>query len=271
MNELKEILENSVLSDEVKTKLQEAFENQVKDQVAKREVELAESVEQQKKDLAQATVEMIEEAVTEEFKAIQDEIVEARSLDVRYAIKLEEFKEQFAEAKSQELEEQVQTVLAEEMGELKESLVEARNNIAGQRMFEAFQGAYGELLSENKEVDYKAQLEEAQKEVIKLRKTNKMNELLEGFTGRKRNVMASLMEGVAYEKMDERFEELSKNVLLKESTDEDEKEEQLNESEEDKAPKGTVVFESNSEEDDKEAEKRRQVWLKRQRRLAGLN
>lgn len=274
MNELKEILESSVLSDEVKQKLQEAFENQVKAQVAEKEVQMAESLDQQKRDLSQAAIEMIEEAVTEEFKAIQDEITEARSLDVRYAIKLEEFKEQYAQAKDKQVQEQVQTIIAEEMGELKESLTEARNNIAGQKMFEAFQSTYGNLVSvDDNSEELQAQLEESQKELEELRHEKKLSELLEGLTGRKRSIMASLMEGVSPEKMEARFEELSKNVMLKESEgeDADDKEgENLNESDKgEQKPEGTVVFE-NVQEDDEEAEKRRKAWLRRSRRLAGL-
>lgn len=274
MNELKEILENSVLSDEVKQKLQEAFENQVKAQVTEKEVEMAESLDQQKRDLSQAAIEMIEEAVTEEFKTIQDEITEARSLDVRYAIKLEEFKEQYAQAKDKEVQEQVQAIIDEEMGELKESLTEARNNIAGQKMFEAFQSTYGNLVSvDDNSEEIQAQLEESQKELGELRHERKLNELLEGLTGRKRAVMASLMEGVSIDKMDSRFEELSKNVMLKESEGEGEgsdKGENLTESDKgEQKPEGTAVFE-NVQEDDEEAEKRRKAWLRRSRRLAGL-
>lgn len=274
MNELKEILESSVLSDEVKKKLQEAFENQVKAQVTEKEVEMAESLDQQKRDLSQAAIEMIEEAVTEEFKTIQDEITEARSLDVRYAIKLEEFKEQYAQAKDKEVQEQVQAIIDEEMGELKESLTEARNNIAGQKMFEAFQSTYGNLISvDDNSEEIQAQLEESQKELGELRHERKLNELLEGLTGRKRAVMASLMEGVSIDKMDSRFEELSKNVMLKESEGEGEgsdKGENLTESDKgEQKPEGTAVFE-NVQEDDEEAEKRRKAWLRRSRRLAGL-
>lgn len=271
MNELKEILESSVLSDEVKQKLQEAFENQVKAQVAEKEVQMAESLDQQKRDLSQAAIEMIEEAVTEEFKAIQDEITEARSLDVRYAIKLEEFKEQYAQAKDKEVQEQVQSIIAEEMGELKESLTEARNNIAGQKMFEAFQSTYGNLVSvDDNSEELQAQLEESQKELEDLRHEKKLNELLEGLTGRKRSIMASLMEGVSPEKMETRFEELSKNVMLKESEGGDDESENLNESDKgEQKPEGTAVFE-NVQEDDEEAEKRRKAWLRRSRRLAGL-
>lgn len=274
MNELKEILESSVLSDEVKKKLQEAFENQVKAQVTEKEVEMAESLDQQKRDLSQAAIEMVEEAVTEEFKTIQDEITEARSLDVRYAIKLEEFKEQYAQAKDKEVQEQVQAIIDEEMGELKESLTEARNNIAGQKMFEAFQSTYGNLVSvDDNSEEIQAQLEESQKELGELRHERKLNELLEGLTGRKRAVMASLMEGVSIDKMDSRFEELSKNVMLKESEGEGEgsdKGENLTESDKgEQKPEGTAVFE-NVQEDDEEAEKRRKAWLRRSRRLAGL-
>lgn len=273
-NELKKILESSVLTDEVKAELKEAFESQVTAQVTEREVKLAEALEAKKAELATTAVEMIEEAVTEEFKAIQDEITEARSLDVRYAIKLEEFKEQFAEAKSKELAEQVQTILSEEMSELKESLVEARNNIAGQRMFEAFQSTYGNLVNEGVEDDSKEKLEEAQKELAEFRREKKLDDVLSGVTGRKRTIMETLLEGVAIEKLESRFADLSKNILLNESEGEEkeEKEESLEESvKEDDAPKGEVVFESDADQSDEDAEKRRQAWMKRARRMAGLD
>lgn len=272
MNELKTILESSVLTDEVKAQLQEAFESQVNEKVAAREVEMAEKMEAAKKELAESTIEMIEEAVTEEFKAIQDEIVEARSLDVRYAIKLEEFKEQYAQKKDAEVKEMVESVISEEMGELRESLEEARKNLAGKRMFEAFQATYGELLSESVEdngEDVAAQLKEAQEELDVLRREKKLNELLEGVTGRKRTIMETLLEGVSTEKLESRYNDLAKNVLLQESKED--KEDNLEEAadEEKEAPKGTAVFESNVDDEDAK-EVTSKDWLKRARRMAGV-
>lgn len=279
MNELKEILESSVLTDEVKTKLQEAFESQVNEKVAAREVELAEKFENSKKELAQSAVEMIEEAVTEEFKALQDEIVEARTLDVRYASKLEEFKEQYAQKKDAEIKESVDAIIAEELGELKESLEESRKNLVGQRMFEAFQTSYASLVKaeDDKSEELTAKLEEATNELQTLRVEKKTNELLEGLTGRKRAIMATLLEGVALDKLESRYEELAKSVVLSEGEgsgdDEDDGEgkdkDNLNENVDDKTPKGTVVIENQDQDGD--AKPNTKAWLKHARRLAGVD
>lgn len=270
--ELKELLENVVLSDEVKTELSEAFQAHVQKAVSAKEVELVEQFEEKKAELARDTIEMLEEAVAEEFKALQDEIVEARSLDIRYAIKMEEFKEQFAEAKSAELEEMMQETIRAEMDELRESLEEARKNIVGKRMFEAFVESYGDLVEGEDAASVRAQLEEAKKELDALKREKKIDELVEGFTGRKRNVIKTILEGVATDKLEERAAEVIESLALSESADDEAgkgKEKKLDEAG-DEIPEGsTVVLEEGAIAGGEKVKV--SELLKRARRQAGLD
>lgn len=272
MHVFKEILESAVLTDEVKTQLQEAFDAQVAEKVKTTEVRLATELEEKKQAMATLAMEMIEEAVSEEFTAIREELVEARSMDIRYAMKLEEFKEQYAELKSKELAEMAESTIEAEMGELKESLVEARNNIVGQKMFEAFSEQFGGLVSkEDRTPELEAELSESKKELETLRRENKVNALLEGLTGKKRNVMKTLLADTELDRLEARFEELSESVLSENTGKEEEVLESKEADEQNtKAPVvGTVVIES-SEEADKEQAEATAAWLKRARRLAGI-
>lgn len=269
-DELKEILESSVLNDDTKTQLSEAFDNKVNEAVKNREVELAEQYEEKKSELAESVVGMIEEAVSDVFSEIQEEIKEARNLDVRYAVKLEEFKEQFAKQKSEEIQEVLQDVLKEELSELSESIEEARQNLVGQKMFETFKQEYGNLVedaSDNRE-NVKEQLEETQKELKQYRHEAKVNELLEGITGRKRNIMKTLMEDVETDRLEERFNDIHESVMEGSENPDDSGKQQLSEGSKEQNPKGTVVLEegSSNTEDDKNRERR----MHNIRRMAGI-
>ena len=94
---LKNLFENAVLNDETKTVIQEAFDAAI----SAKENELTESYEakliEARAEMTSAMVELIEEAVTEELEAIKEEVVHARTLEVQYAEKLQEFKESYAD------------------------------------------------------------------------------------------------------------------------------------------------------------------------------
>ena len=247
MNEqLKEIFESSVLSDEVKTQLTEAFDSHVQKAVSDKEVELAEQFETQKEEMANMAIEMMEEAVSDVPNEIQDELAEARSLDIRYAIKMEEFKEEFAEAKSKEMEKMAESVIREELDELRESLQEAEKNIAGQKMFEAFKSTYGMLVEDTDQgEDLTDKVKELEEQVQSYKRKEKMDELLEGIGGRQRNIIKTLLENVETDRLEERFQEVSAQILT-EDKGSGESENQLNEndkSQESDSVSGTVVLE----------------------------
>lgn len=268
MSELKAILESTVLSDEVKTSLQEAFDQHVQSAVQAKEVELTEQMVDQRRALAKQAIEMVEEAVSEEFKHIQDEIVEAKSVDVRYAVKLEEFKESYAEKMEKQVDEVLKATIAEEITELRESLEEARNNMIGSQIFESFkdviQGTMREEGDQTEEL--KANLATALKENEEFKRTAKLNELLEGVTGKKRKVAMTMLEDIPMDRLEKRFQELAESYINIDESKE-EKEEPVTESVKDEEkPKGTVVLETESQDKKKDDQ-----WLKNARRLAGLD
>ena len=98
---IKTLLENSVLSEETKQVVQEAFEVAM----TAKEAELTEQYKNKyEADLLEATVEIrnavqesLQEVVAEEMQEIAEELKHSRTLEVQYADKLATFKESYAQ------------------------------------------------------------------------------------------------------------------------------------------------------------------------------
>lgn len=242
--DLKKLFENSVLNDETKQVVQEAFQTAIE----AKEAELKEAYEaklvEEKAEITTSVIEMIEEAVSEEMEAIAEEIKHARTLEVQYAEKLQDFKESYAEAQEEKMRLLVAESIAEEISELKEDIEMAKKHEFVMQMFESFKGTYEKLFG-TADISVYDELEESKKELDTLKREKKLGELLEGLEGKKRSIAATILESVSTDKLDTKFESIQA-VLLSESKES--KDDKLTESASDEEVKGEVVLENVQEE-----------------------
>lgn len=237
---LKNLFENAVLNDETKTVIQEAFEAAI----SAKENELTESYEakltEARAEMTTAMVELVEEAVTEEMEAIKDEIVHARTLEVQYAEKLQEFKESYAEAQEDRSQVMIAEAIAEEMEELREDIELAKKTQFAMKIFESFRDAYAVTFGET-DVNAQEELMSLKEEVESLRREKKLSELLEGLEGNKLTIAKTILETVDTDKLEAKFESIH-SVLIAQS------ENKVVEGEEKEGPNGIVVLENEDPE-----------------------
>jgi len=213
----KELFDSQMLNEETKAVISEAFEQAVE---AKR-VELEESyvakLDEAKTEITGEAFQLIESALDETLEELAEEIAEARTLDVRYAKQLNEFKEKYAEKMEESVQVMVAEKVAEEMDELKEDIEVAKKHQFVSEMFEAFRQAYeANFVGEVDEESLRNQLKEATDELSQIKRDRKIAELLEGVSGSKREVAMTLLESTPTERLETRFEAL-KPILMAES------------------------------------------------------
>lgn len=245
--DLKALFESAVLNDETKQALQEAFDAAVLVKSTELEADYINKLAESQKELTDTALAMVEEAVADQMKSIAEEVTHARTLEVQYADKLEQFKESYAEKVDETVNVLVAEAVAEEIEELKESIEEAKKIKFVTSMFESFKETYEQLFG-GVEPQTVAELKEAKAELDTMKRKAKMEEVLESLTGQKRKVAETILEGVALDKIEARFEAI-KPLLLAESKES--KQEQIDEAakaEENKEIQGTVVLENVEDE-----------------------
>jgi hypothetical protein len=245
--DLKALFESAVLNDETKQALQEAFDAAVLVKSTELEADYITKLAESQKELTDTALAMVEEAVADQMKSIAEEVTHARTLEVQYADKLEQFKESYAQKVDETVNVLVAEAVAEEIEELKESIEEAKKIKFVTSMFESFKETYEQLFG-GVEPQTVAELKEAKAELDTMKRKAKMEEVLESLTGQKRKVAETILEGVALDKIEARFEAI-KPLLLAESKES--KQEQIDEAakaEENKEIQGTVVLENVEDE-----------------------
>lgn len=247
-DEIKMLFESVLLNDESKVVLKEAFDAAVKAKEDEIEAKYKTMLEEAKENALASVVDMIEEAVAEELEVIGESVVEARTLEIRYADKLEDFKASYAEAQEERTKILIAEAVAEEMAELQEEIEMAKKNDFAMQLVESFGDTYARLFGSVENADAVVQLEEARQEIAELKREKKLNELLDGVTGRKRDVAMVILESVEYDKLEDRFESI-RGYLLSESKEEGGK--VIEESAKEEIS-GTVVIEE-GEDPEKEA------------------
>lgn len=257
--DLKDLFESAVLTDETKSVLKEAFDAAV----AAKEVELKEQYEQaiadEVKEISESVQGMVEEAVADHLEQFADEIAHARTLEVQYAEKLEMFKESYAEKTDELVNALVAESVAEEIAELKESIEEAKKIKFALNLFESFRDTYTTLFGGEESVAALQDLKEAKAELDALKRSQKIAELTESLQGSKKRVAETILESVAFDKLEERFESI-KNLLVAESKDmkdEDNKDDMKDDDSKDKVVKESVVVIEESEQEPVITEKQR--------------
>lgn len=249
--EIKTLFESALLNDETKVVLQEAFDAAVSAKEAEIKAEYETRLEEAKAEALTSIVDIIEEAVAEELAIIGESVVEARTLEVRYADKLEDFKASYAETHEERTKILIAEAVAEEMAELNEEIELAKKHDFAMQLVEEFGGVYARLFGNAENVDAVAQLEEAKQELNELKREVKLNELLDGITGRKRAIAMTILESTAVEHLEEKFDTI-RDFLLVESVEE---KEVIEEGKTEEEIRGEVVIEEGVEEGEQEKTK----------------
>lgn len=220
MKELKAILESELLNEETKTALTEAVANLKEAAKKEVEVEYAQKLVAKSQEMAELLPKMVEEAVAQEVEGLKDDIEKYKRLEVSYAEKLAEFKENYAVKMSKKLRSLVEGTVKDEVTELKDDLMEVKKIRIGKRVFEALKQEMAEFGITESEQELKnaldaanAKLEESAAEVDKLTREKTLEGLLSKLTGSKREVMKSILESVDTDKLVTRYEESIEQVL----------------------------------------------------------
>jgi hypothetical protein len=229
MTQFKTLLESELLNDETKSALKEAIESFKAEAITEAknelEVEYAKKLLAEKEDIAKKMYALINEAVSDEISELKEDIAYYKDIEPKYAAKLEEFKVEYAQKLSESFEGLVENTVKAEITELHEDLMEAKINNFGMSLFEAFKTTYEKLgISDDmktvigKMETLKSELKESKDAVSKLEREQVMEGLLSNLNGGKREVMKTVLENVATDKLTERYEEVLDSVLS-ESTD----------------------------------------------------
>lgn len=252
--ELKELLESDILNEETKASLSAAIESLQESALeeAKKtlEVEYAEKFTTKKQEMEDKLTSLVNESVSAEIQELKEDIQKYRNLEVEYAQKLEEFKEQYAEKLEESVNSFIGESVKEEVQELKEDLLEAKKQNFGKKLFEAFAEEFEQFGVSDDVKKLRSRLSSAMKSLKESKETIEnmerekvMGSLLESLSGSKREVMKTILESVKTEKLEERYNEVIGSIL--------------SESDEKKLEEKEIVNESSSEAEKAEIERLR--------------
>lgn len=245
---LQQLVESEILAEDTKKELTEAINEQIEEAKnaaiveAKAEVEAQVRVEIQeqyqadKEALIEALDTKVEEYLKEELDELRDDIERFRDLEVEYAEKLAEAKEEQKEVIKGDIEELVETIdsfldmrLEEEVNELKEYIQNVQRLKFGAEIYEAFEAMFSKKfidenglekdLQENKErlEELTSQLEETTSQLNAAQREKKLDEVLSTLMGSKRDVMENLLRNVETDKLEEAYEHYIPKVLHEEA------------------------------------------------------
>lgn len=212
MNQLKFLLESELLTDEVKTQLTEAVTAMKEEFEGRISAEYATKLITEQEKLETNVVKMVEDLVTSEIAELKEDVARYRKLEVEYAQKLEGFKEEYQDKLSEAVETLIEDVITEELSELKEDLKESKKFEFGKRLFEAFADEFSENGFGGDLKDMATKLKQAQKDLTESRQAvdsmlndKKKEELLSNLSGKKQKIMANLLEGVATDDLETKY------------------------------------------------------------------
>jgi hypothetical protein len=237
---LKQLFESEVLSEETKTQLQEAMASQMADMIAETKtateeavrLELAEQWVTTRETLIEAIDTKVSDLLEAEITELHSDIAAFRDLEVEYAGKLTEAKQEMAvQVKSdmaqliEKLDAFLELRIAEEFAELKTSIDEAKKNDFGRRVVEAFMGEYQAKFVDENEVHAKleeaeaklqavtAKLNEASSTRAKLERTIKLENLLSPLAGTHRQLMETILSTVKTNELDKAYTKFIGRVM----------------------------------------------------------
>lgn len=249
---LKKLLESELLSEETKAEISAQFNTAVEaylaEAKAQQEVEIRSALTEEfvkaREELAETVDAKIEEFLTKEFDELKEDINKFRDLEVEYAEKLVEEKENLAQQLGEQLDQLVDKLdaflevrLDEEMSELKEDIESVKKLEFGRKIFEAVEAEFkqfrvADLSSVERELaeakdrlnDAESRLAEMEQSRLAEARNSKMEELLTPLSGNAREQMKIILSNVATEKLDEAYKVYIGRVL-KESVADQKKDE----------------------------------------------
>lgn len=269
---LKKLLEAEILTPETKQELNEAFEQHVEKTLAEAKEEAANQVrleltEQWVKE-REVMIEAIDSKVGElldlEVAELKEDISAFRDLEAEYAEKLVEARATMAEELKSDMAALIESVdgfieerLAAEFQELAEDIEEVKKNEFGRKIFEAYASEFNVNFIDEESLQAKlhesqSKLQEAENKLTesaqvnaKLLRESKMVELLSPLNEYQREVMSTILETTATEKLESTFKTFIGRVV-KESVDHSSEKESevLAESEKTEKAKEEVVSEA---------------------------
>ena len=241
---LQKLVESDLLTEETKKELTEAVTKQIEeakeakiveataDIEAQVRVELQEQYQTDKDALIEALDTKVEEYLQEELGELRDDIERFRDLEVEYAERLEEAREELNQVLQGDIEELVETIdtfldmrLEEEVNELKEDIQVVKGLQFGADIFEAFEGMFAKKFIDEhgleKDLQEKAehldkvtaQLEETTEALNLVQRDKKLDEVLSTLHGRNKDVMEAVLKNIPTEKLEEAYEHYIPKVL----------------------------------------------------------
>jgi len=223
MKNLDKLFESEILSPDAKKEIKEAFAAAEKSIREELEVTFAKKLIADKQQMNIKLVGVIDEAVNNEIGELREDIVNARTLEVRYAKKLEEFKQEYTKQMNEALSSIIESYVKIEFKELRTDLLEAKKNTVLSKIFEAFADEFRKFGLTPGEKELSEQLEAANQQLAAVQgslevasRSAKLEGLLANLTGGKRDVMRVILENVAEDKLDERYNECVADVLNEE-------------------------------------------------------
>lgn len=222
--EFETLLESELLTEEVRTQLTAAvaeFKAAIVETTRNElEVEFAVRREKDNSELTTNVMNTINDLVTAEVTELVSELAHYRNLEVEYAMKLEEFKVEYANKLNEGLSASITSQVESEIAQLREDIVETKKINFGKKIFEAFQSEFskfgygGDLAIMSAELEKaKVSLEEANKTINVYDRNKLLDSLLSNLSGSHRSIMATILENVATEKLEARYTEALKTVL----------------------------------------------------------
>lgn len=246
---LKKLLESEMLSEDTRSEISEQFQTFVAAQITEQRqlieqevrTELTQSLSEQWVQERDALIESLDMKTDEILRAELDELKEDissfRDLEVEYAQKLVEQKQELAEALqgnigtlAEMLDEFVHLKLSEELEELQQDITETKKLAFGKKMFESFVREYQmnfvdhsdvekQLAESSKQVEaVKGQLAESKKALDVAVRTAKMTELLSNVSGKNRDVMETILNTLPTDKLEEGYGKFIGRVLKESAT-----------------------------------------------------
>lgn len=296
---LKNLLESDLLSEETKAELSAQFKAAVDAYLAEERSKLEVEVRSQltedhvraEQELADKIDKKVDAFLDAEFSELHEDINKFRDLEVEYAEKLVEEKEQLAEQFGEQLNQLVDKIdaflevrLDEEFVELKEEIEAVKKLEFGRKIFEAMESEFKKFRKEDlstveqdlaeakdKLSDAESRIEKMEAERLAEARSAKLDELLSPLSGTAREQMKIILSNVATAKLDEAFKVYIGKVL-KETVVETKKEEPKAALVEDKtaAPAATLVTGNEELTETQKPIVQPSSFLERQRKLAGL-
>lgn len=231
------LLEKEILTEEYAQQLQESLDSELAavraEVVEEQTVLLAEEWKKERQKIVEALDAEVNSVLEKELEKLKEDIQSYRDLEVEYEMRLLEETKKMKETLDADLnklaeltESFIQLQMEAEITDLKESIEEARRNQTGQRIFEAYLaefeahyaiegGVSGKASQLEKELKKTSAELEQLKESIAIRdKQEKIEKLIEPLSEAQKPVMASILNRVPMEEVDNTFKR-SLEVLIR--------------------------------------------------------